>query len=467
MADLNRAGRAFARDLIAGDNIDRDSAWSLTADDGNTLLGDAGSDWANYGKHHLGIDTTENFDTKDHWKYPFAKDGKIYRSALVAIRQRSSSQKDKVVYDAAGALLDEIDGDTDSSQAIAGKGPNAGGGVITVANRPPRIEVQPRSDLASSAPASPDCFSRWNPGIRAATADEPNVIEMFDVIGYDFWSGGGITAESVSSQLKSFSGQPVEVQINSPGGDMFEGIAIYNLLNQYPGKVTVKVMALAASAASVIAMAGDDVQIGQGAFIMIHNCWVMAIGNRNDMREVADYLEPFDQALRDIYVARTGMKANDVATYMDDETFIGARQAIDEGFADTLLSQEKIKEDKKAAASSKSKIAALHIEAALVRRGHVPAAQARSMIVNAAGAGADGTPAVREIEKILTRNDGEHEGMSRGTFRALIRDLKSGTPAAAANQSDVMPGADVGSKPGAGQAELLTAIAAFKQVAKS
>src|SRR5262249_39846333 len=233
---------------------------------------------------------------------------------------------------------------TDSSQADSGKGPSAK--VIAVANRPPRIEVQPRSDLASSAPASPDCFSRWNAGIRAASADEKNVIEIFDVIGYDFWTGGGITDKWVSEKLESFGGQPVEVQINSPGGDMFEGISIYNLFNQYPGKVTVKIMALAASAASVIAMAGDEIQIGQGAFIMIHNCWVMAIGNRNDMRELADYLEPFDLALRDIYVSRTDMKASVVAKYMDDETFIGAKQAIDEGFADAELSKDKIKEDK-------------------------------------------------------------------------------------------------------------------------
>ncbi|MHC2251025.1 ATP-dependent protease ClpP protease subunit [Bradyrhizobium embrapense] len=464
MADLNRAGRAYARELIAGDNIDRDSAWSFTADDGNALLGDAGTDWATYGKNHLGVDTTESFDTKDHWKYPFAKGGKIYKSALVSIRSRSSAQKDKAIYDAAGALLDEINGDSDSSQADAGKGLSAG--AITVANRPPRIEVQPRSDLASSAPASPDCFSRWNPGIRAAAADEKNVIEIFDVIGYDFWTGGGITDKWISDQLKSFGGQPVEVQINSPGGDMFEGISIYNLFNQYPGKVTVKVMALAASAASVIAMAGDEIQIGQGAFIMIHNCWVMAIGNRNDMRDVADYLEPFDQALCDIYVARTDMKTADVQTYMDDETFIGAKQAIDEGFADTILSQDKIKEDKAAAASSKSKIAALHIEAALVRRGHVPAAQARNMIVSAASQ--EGTPAVREIEKILTKNDAGHEGMSRGTFRSLIRDLKSGSPAATAGQTDVKPGADVTTTtPGAGDADLIAALAGLNQSLKS
>jgi hypothetical protein len=88
------------------------------------------------------------------------------------------------------------------------------------------------------------------------------------------------------------------------------------------------------------------------------------------------------------------------------------------------------------------------------------------MIVSAASQ--DGTPAVREIEKILTRNDGEHEGMSRGTFRGLIRDLKSGTPAAAAAQTDVKPGADVTTtKPGAGDADLIAALAGLNQSLKS
>lgn len=75
------------------------------------------------------------------------------------------------------------------------------------------------------------------------------------------------------------NGADVTVNINSPGGDMFEGLAIYNLLREYQGKVTVKVLGIAASAASVIAMAGDDIQIGRGAFLMIHNCWVVAMGS--------------------------------------------------------------------------------------------------------------------------------------------------------------------------------------------
>jgi ATP-dependent Clp protease protease subunit len=85
---------------------------------------------------------------------------------------------------------------------------------------------------------------------------------MFEDIGEDFWTGGGITAKKVSPQLRAIGDRPVEVQLNSPGGDMFEGIAIYNVLREHPQDITVKVMGMAASAASLIAMAGDTVEIG-------------------------------------------------------------------------------------------------------------------------------------------------------------------------------------------------------------
>lgn len=87
-------------------------------------------------------------------------------------------------------------------------------------------------------------------------------------------------------------GENVTVNINSPGGDMFEGLAIYNLLREYSGKVTVKVLGIAASAASIIAMAGDEIQIGRGAFLMIHNCWIVMIGNRHDLAKAAIDIEP-------------------------------------------------------------------------------------------------------------------------------------------------------------------------------
>lgn len=121
----------------------------------------------------------------------------------------------------------------------------------------------------------PSALERWNGGIRAAT-DNDNAISIFDVVGRDYWDEG-VTAKRISGALRSMNGADVTVNINSPGGDMFEGLAIYNLLREYEGHVTVKVLGIAASAASIIAMAGDDIQIGRGAFLMIHNCWLYAM----------------------------------------------------------------------------------------------------------------------------------------------------------------------------------------------
>lgn len=87
--------------------------------------------------------------------------------------------------------------------------------------------------------------------------------------------------------------------------------------------MTIKVLGMAASAASIIAMAGDEVQVARAGFLMIHNAWTLAAGNRHDFREFADYLEPFDAAMADVYVARTGLDAKTVATMMDGETWIG------------------------------------------------------------------------------------------------------------------------------------------------
>lgn len=200
----------------------------------------------------------------------------------------------------------------------------------------------------------PQVFDKWSEdaaGIRALERGD-NVITMFEIIGEDWWTGGGVTAKKVASQLRAIAG-PVEVQINSPGGDMFEGIAIYNVLREHPHDVTVKVMGMAASAASIIAMAGDTIEIGAASFLMIHNCWVLAMGNRHDMRETAEFLEPFDAAMVDVYAARSGQKAEDIAKWMDAETFMSGSQAIERGFADALLAADKITTDEKAQASDR------------------------------------------------------------------------------------------------------------------
>lgn len=213
------------------------------------------------------------------------------------------------------------------------------------------------ADRSVQAFTKPEVFDRWGDDLSAlrplALESGDNVITMFDVIGEDFWTGGGVTAKKVAAQLRAIGDRPVEVQINSPGGDMFEGIAIYNILREHPQEITVKVMGMAASAASIIAMAGDQIQIGAASFLMIHNCWVLAMGNRHDMTETAAWLAPFDQAMADVYAARTGMSAADAAKLMDAETYLSGSQALEKGFADSLLPSDKIAPDAKAQAAGK------------------------------------------------------------------------------------------------------------------
>jgi ATP-dependent Clp protease, protease subunit len=230
-------------------------------------------------------------------------------------------------------------------------------------------------------------------GVRAIEQGD-NVITMFDIVGEDFWSGGGITAKKVSAQLRAIGDRPVEVQINSPGGDMFEGIAIYNVLREHPQEITVKIMGMAASAASIIAMAGDRIEIGAASFIMIHNCWVLAIGNRHDMRETADWLEPFDQAMVDLYAQRTGQDAKQVAKWMDAETFMSGSQAIERKFADALLPADAITTDSAAQSRDRDVNELRAMELSLVSAGMTRSdARARlSKIKGTPGAALEATP---------------------------------------------------------------------------
>ncbi|MBY0583274.1 MAG: Clp protease ClpP [Sphingomonas sp.] len=193
---------------------------------------------------------------------------------------------------------------------------------------------------------------------------------MFEDIGEDFWTGGGVTAKKVAAQLRAIGDRPVEVQVNSPGGDMFEGIAIYNVLREHPQDITIKVMGMAASAASVIAMAGNKIEIGVSSFIMIHNCWVMAMGNRHDMAAVAEWLAPFDQAMVDLYAMRTGATAADVGKWMDGESWMSGTTAIERGFADAILPADQMLLDAATQASDRKVNELRAMELTMVRAGH-------------------------------------------------------------------------------------------------
>lgn len=212
----------------------------------------------------------------------------------------------------------------------------------------------------------PDAVDRWEPAVCAKAGDDAEAsISIYDSIGEN-WEGTGITSKRISAALRSIGAKDVVVNINSPGGDFFEGMAIYNLLREHQGKVTVRVLGVAASVASVIAMAGDEILIGDGAFFMIHNAWAVAVGNRHDMLDSAKLLEPFDAAMAALYAHQTGMSTAEAATMMDKETWIGAQQAVDDGFATGLLPSSEI--TKSTQASTKTKPLAL-IEASMAKAG--------------------------------------------------------------------------------------------------
>lgn len=259
-------------------------------------------------------------------------------------------------------------------------------GRVQSRERPGVLPIPATRDVSAFSPTS--VIDRWNAdaaGVRpAALEGGDNIITMFDIIGEDWWTGGGVTAKKVAAQLRAIGDRPVEVQINSPGGDMFEGLAIYNVLREHPQPITVKVMGMAASAASIIAMAGDTVQIGAASFLMIHNCWVVAAGNRNDMQEVADYLAPFDRAMADVYAQRSGQKAADCAKWMDAETYMSGGDAISRGFADELLPADQVKVDDKAKAADRDVNEVRAMEMALINSG-MTRAQARARIKSLKG----------------------------------------------------------------------------------
>ncbi len=261
--------------------------------------------------------------------------------------------------------------------------------------RPGALPVPANRDVhAFTTPQVMDKWAADAAGVRALSRND-NVITMFDIIGEDFWTGGGITAKKVASQLRAIGDRPVECQINSPGGDVFEGIAIYNVLREHPQAVTIKIMGMAASAASIIAMAGDTIEIGAASFLMIHNTWVVAAGNRHDMRETADWLEPFDTALVEVYAARTGQEKTKIAKWMDDETFMSGSMAIERGFADALLPADTMTVDENAKAEDRkvNELRALELTLVSAGRSRTEARASINKIKGTPGAAVeDGTP---------------------------------------------------------------------------
>ncbi|WP_377299730.1 head maturation protease, ClpP-related [Rhizobium sp. SGZ-381] len=237
--------------------------------------------------------------------------------------------------------------------------------------------------------APSDVLSRWANGPMAAEGSGDNVITVFDVIGEDYWSGGGFTAKRTAAALRSIGERDVVVQVNSPGGDLFEGLAIYNLLRAHKGKVTVNVMGYAASAASIIAMAGDEIVMGLGTFMMVHNAWGMVIGNRHDLADAAKLFEGFDSAMTDIYEARTTSSRKDIVKLLNAETWLSPTDAVAAGFADRIDSD--LKAMASGAVSDNPVKARRQVEAALAKAG-ISRSQRQDLLSEIMGAKRDATP---------------------------------------------------------------------------
>lgn len=241
------------------------------------------------------------------------------------------------------------------------------------ASRPAALPLPAKSKISAfTRPDVHERFAEGAAGVRSLSRGD-NVITMFEIIGEDWWTGEGITAKGVAAQLRAIGDRPVEVHINSAGGDMFEGIAIYNILREHPQDVTVKVMGMAASAASIIVMAGDQIEIGAASFLMIHDCWTIAVGNKAVMRATADFLEPFDTAVADLYAARSGQSAEDCRAWMTKDqgegTWLSGSQAVEKGFADALMDAAQITDDEGAGVQDREANKVRAMELALMAQG--------------------------------------------------------------------------------------------------
>lgn len=162
---------------------------------------------------------------------------------------------------------------------------------------------------------------------------------------YDDENTEFINMDTVTDSLKDVTGD-VTIRLNSGGGDVFEGIEIYNYLKQLDNKITIEVTALAASAASIIAMAGDEIKMCTGATMMVHEANTIAWGTKADIQKVLNSLETIDESLVSIYAERTGADKEIIKSWIEEETWFTADEAIEAGLADSKREKEKEVENK-------------------------------------------------------------------------------------------------------------------------
>lgn len=177
-----------------------------------------------------------------------------------------------------------------------------------------------------TAPAAKPCFS-----VKADAGDDTADIYLYDQIG-----GWGIGASSFVQALNSITASNINLRINSPGGDVFDGFAMYNALKEKNANITAHIDGWAASIASVIALGADEIIMAENAYFMIHNPWGVAIGDADEMRKQADVLQKLNVTFADLYADCTGQDPAVITDKMNAETWFNAQEAVDFGLADSI-----------------------------------------------------------------------------------------------------------------------------------
>lgn len=183
----------------------------------------------------------------------------------------------------------------------------------------------------------------------AVSENGPAEVLIFDEIG--FW---GVTAEDFIKDFEGLQADDINIRLNSPGGSVFDGLAIYNSIASSPKNVTVTIEGWAASIASVIAMAADSIRISEAAQIMIHKPWSFVVGNDDDMMKEVDVLRSLEDAIIDIYQARTDGDREIISDWVKNETWFKGQAAVDAGFADEVIPLKKKMNDSAKPATSLS-----------------------------------------------------------------------------------------------------------------
>ena len=175
--------------------------------------------------------------------------------------------------------------------------------------------------------------------IKAKTSSAE--ILIYEEIG-DGWMGG-ISAKQFAEDVKGLKNvSDINVRINSEGGSVFDGHAIYNTLKNHKARVTVDIDGLAASIASIIAMAGDEIRMAENAFMMIHDPWMVAAGTAGELRSQADVMDKVQEKLVNTYVKRTNGDAEQISAWMADETWMNAEEALERGFVDSITEETRM-----------------------------------------------------------------------------------------------------------------------------